>query len=455
MVVTVLFVIFAVLLVLGVPITVSLGLSAIGAMVFGSLVGHMTAGVNILVQQMFTSFDSFPIMAIPMFMLAGEIMNKGGASERLVNLASVLVGRFRAGLAYVAIVASMFFACISGSGPADVAAIGTVMIPQMERHGYHRGYSAVCIGAAGTLGILIPPSIPAVIYGVVTSTSIGKLFLAGMMPGILTGVALMVTSYFIFGPKILDRGRDEQTPQRDASESAESPEILTAIREVELRMGFFRALYEAKYSIVMPVLILGGIYTGVFTPTEAATVAVIYGLVVTLFLDRELELRQVGEVMLRASLISGIVLILIGTALLFGRIMTLEHFQETVARFILSLSPNKYIILGMVLTFLVFLGMFMETLAAIILFGPMLLKIVVPLGIDPIHFGIIMILSSEVGFMTPPIGEHLFIVASISDTPLEKIIRYSLPFVLTLIIALIIVTFVPIVTMFLPNIVYR
>ncbi|UCF94597.1 MAG: TRAP transporter large permease [Desulfobacterales bacterium] len=450
MVILVLFLSFVVLLVFGVPITVSLGLSAVLATLVSSFHAGVFTEIGALVQQMFSSFDSFPIMAIPMFMLAGEIMNQGGASERLINLANVLVGRFRAGLAYIGIVASMFFACISGSGPADVAAIGTVMIPQMEKHGYHKGYSAVCIGAAGTLGILIPPSIPAVIYGVVTTTSIGKLFLAGLLPGILTGLALMATSRFIFKHRVGEVAGNSETP--------------LAVADIEAgpngppgsyRRRLLRALYQAKYSLVMPIIILGGIYAGVFTPTEAATVAVVYGLVVTLYLDRELRYAQIGNVFRRAGLISGIVMILIGTALLFGRIMTLEHFDQMVADFILGFTTNRHVILGLVVAFLIFLGMFMETLAAIILFGPMLLKIVQPLGVDPIQFGIIMILASEVGFMTPPIGEHLFIVASISNTPLENIIRYALPYIFTLIIATLVVTYVPGITMFLPNLLYK
>ena len=312
MITTILFIAFGVLLLAGVPITVSLGLSSVIAMVASSWLGHSTAGITFLVQGMFTAFDSFPIMAVPMFMLAGEIMNQGGASRRLINLASVLVGRFPGGLAYIAIVSCMFFACISGSGPADVAAIATAMIPQMERHGYHRGYSAVCIGAAGTLGILIPPSIPAVIYGIVTATSVGKLFIAGFLPGIVTGAALMITSYFIFGRKL------HNVSMPFLPETENQPQSMPQIEELDPRMGprlgLFRAIYEAKYAIGMPVLILGGIYTGVFTPTEAATVAVVYGLVVTLFLDKELKPSHLIGILLRASLISGIVLILMATA---------------------------------------------------------------------------------------------------------------------------------------------
>lgn len=449
MVIIILFLTFAVLLVFGVPITVSLGLSAMFAMAVSAYPSGIFVEIGSLVQQMFTSFDSFPIMAIPMFMLAGEIMNQGGASERLIHLANVLVGRFKAGLAYIGIVSSMFFACISGSGPADVAAIGTVMIPQMAKHGYHKGYSAVCIGAAGTLGILIPPSIPAVIYGVVTKTSIGKLFLGGFIPGIITGLALMLTSRFIF------RNRVKTTNAAIASESQlNTNSIMTAVPVENYHRQLFRAFVRAKYSLVMPVIILGGIYAGIFTPTEAATVAVVYGLIVTLHLDKELRYDQISGVFRRAGLISGIVLILVGTALLFGRVMTLEHFDLMIADFILGFTTNKYLILALIVAFLIFLGTFMETLAAIILFSPMLLKIVGPLGIDPIHFGIIMILASEVGFMTPPIGEHLFIVSSISDTPLEDIIRCSIPYVFTLIIATIVVTFVPWFTMFLPNLLY-
>jgi C4-dicarboxylate transporter DctM subunit len=447
LVIIALFLTFTILLAFGVPITVSLGLSAIIATIVSSYPTGIFTEIGALVQQMFTSFDSFPIMAIPMFMLAGEIMNQGGASERLINLANVLVGRFKAGLAYISIVASMFFACISGSGPADVAAIGTMMIPQMAKHGYHKGYSAVCIGAAGTLGILIPPSIPAVIYGVVTTTSIGKLFIAGLLPGIFTGLALMVTSRIIF--------RKHMAKAADVSKDILSGlDIVQPDPSASYRKNLFQALYRAKYSLVMPIIILGGIYAGIFTPTEAATVAVVYGLVVTLYLDRELRYSQIGDVFRRAGLISGIVLILIGTALLFGRIMTLQRFDQTISELILSFTTNKHVILALVVTFLIFLGMFMETLAAIILFAPMLLKIVVPLGVDPIQFGIIMILASEVGFMTPPIGEHLFIVASISNIPLERIIRYALPYVLTLIVATLTVTYVPWVTMFLPNLLY-
>jgi len=453
MITLILFLTFAILLIFGVPITVALGLSAIFTMAVSTWMGNMTAGISFLIQGMFTAFDSFPIMAIPMFMLVGEIMSRGGASRRLINLASVIVGKVRGGLAYIAIVSSMFFACISGSGPADVAAIATAMIPQMKRYGYHRGYSAVCIGAAGTLGILIPPSIPAVIYGVVTATSIGKLFIAGMLPGLLTGIALMATSYFIFGRtrSNLTTAKDREDPNDALNTTPQNPDSDMLLPKI----GFMRAIYEAKYSIGMPILILGGIYTGFFTPTEAASVAVAYGLIVTILLDKELKVREIFPVLLKASLISGIVLILVGTAILFGQIMTLEHFHKTISTFILGLSPNKYVILTIILLFLILLGMFMETLAAIILFGPMLLKIVVPLGIDPIHFGIIMILASEVGFMTPPIGEHLFIVSSISGEPLEKIIVYALPYVLTLIVALIIVTFVPAVTLFLPNLIYN
>jgi len=311
----------------------------------------------------------------------------------------------------------------------------------------------VCIGAAGTLGILIPPSIPAVIYGVVTATSIGKLFIAGLMPGLLTGIALMVTSYFIFGrtERNLSTAKDFEDPNDALNATPQNPDL----DMLQPKIGFMHAIYEAKYSIGMPILILGGIYTGIFTPTEAASVAVTYGLIVTILLDKELKVGEIFPVLLNASLISGIVLILVGTAILFGQIMTLEHFHKTIATFILGLSPNKYVILTIILLFLIVLGMFMETLAAIILFGPMLLKIVEPLGVDPIHFGIIMILASEVGFMTPPIGEHLFIVSSISGEPLEKIIVYALPYVLTLIVALIIVSFVPAVTLFLPNLLYN
>lgn len=449
MVIIILFLTFAVLLIFGVPITVSLGLSAMLAMVVSAFPNGIFVEIGSLVQQMFTSFDSFPIMAIPMFMLAGEIMNQGGASERLIHLANVLVGRFKAGLAYIGIVSSMFFACISGSGPADVAAIGTVMIPQMTKHGYHKGYSAVCIGAAGTLGILIPPSIPAVIYGVVTKTSIGKLFLGGFIPGIITGLALMLTSRFIFRNKV------KTTNAALASESQQDTDsIKIAVPAENYSRQLLRAFVRAKYSLVMPVIILGGIYAGIFTPTEAATVAVVYGLIVTLYLDKELRYGQISGVFRRAGLISGIVLILVGTALLFGRIMTLQHFDLMIADFILGFTQNKYLILLLIVAFLIFLGTFMETLAAIILFSPMLLKIVVPLGIDPIHFGIIMILASEVGFMTPPIGEHLFIVSSISNTPLEDIIRFALPYVFTLIMATLLVTFVPWFTMFLPNLLY-
>jgi C4-dicarboxylate transporter, DctM subunit len=449
MIVTILFLIFFGLLFFGVPVAVSLGLSSVFTMAISTFMGNDTAGITYLTQLMYTSFDSFPIMAVPVFILVGEIMNRGGAARRLIHLASIMVGKFKAGLAYVSIVASMFFACISGSGPADVAAIATSMIPQMDRRGYHRGYAAVCVGAAGTLGILIPPSIPAVIYGVVTSTSIGQLFLAGCIPGILTGIALMVVSKFIFG-KTMGMAPLPRVSHNNAGLSYNE----SSKKELNSSKTFIGALYEAKYSILMPIIILGGIYTGIFTPTESAAVAVIYGLIVVFFLDREMKFKDLSYVLLRASMVSGIVLILIGTAILFGSIMTLEQFQTTLANWVLNISPNKHVTLFVIITFLIILGMFMETLAAIILFAPMLLKIVVPLGVDPIHFGIIMIMASEVGFMTPPVGEHLFIVSTVSEIPYERIIRYAIPYVITLIIAMIFITYVPQLSLFLPNMLY-
>ena len=322
MVVLILFIIFFILLFFGVPVMVSLGLSSIFSMIISDLMGNHTAGITYLVQGMYSSFDSFPIMAVPLFILVGEIMNRGGAARRLINLATIMVGRFKAGLAYISIVSSMFFACISGSGPADVAAIATAMIPEMDRRGYHRGYAAVCVGAAGTLGILIPPSIPAVIYGVVTSTSIGQLFLAGCVPGILTGIALMIVSKFIFGRTMGMTPLPRMSNRSGLSYNEQSNIQLNSSKTL---LG---AIYEAKYSILMPIIILGGIYSGIFTPTESATVAVVYGLITVLFLDRELKFKDLNYVLLRASMVSGIVLILIGTALIFGRILTLEQFQN-------------------------------------------------------------------------------------------------------------------------------
>jgi C4-dicarboxylate transporter DctM subunit len=376
---------------------------------------------------MFTSIDLFPLMAIPFFMVAGSLMERGGISRRLVDVAKVVVGSFSGGLALVTVLASMFFAALSGSGPATVAAIGAIMIPAMVREGYGHSFAAATQSSAGYIGIIIPPSIPMITYGVVTSTSISRLFMAGFIPGLLVGLVLMTVAYTIC------LRRDYRGTKRVSS------------RE------FWRTVREAFFALLMPFIILGGIYSGLFTPTEAANVAVVYGFFVSFFVYKELRLKDIPALLRAAAVSSAMVLFLIATATTFGLLLTREQVPAHLAQIFINLTSNPFVFLMIINAMLLVVGMFMEANAAIIILAPIFLPVIIQLGIDPVHFGLIMVINLAIGMVTPPLGINLFVASGMTKLRLEDIVKENWWYLLSAILLLFILTYFPSLTLFLPN----
>ncbi len=412
---------FGVLLAVGVPIAIALGLSALA-----TIIGAGTLPFEYVAQISFTSIDNFPIMAIPFFIAAGVFMGAGGLSQRLLGLADELLGSLYGGMGLATIATCMFFAAISGSGPATVAAIGSLTIPAMVERGYDKYFSCAVIACAGAIGVMIPPSNPFVVYGVSAQASIGKLFLGGVMPGILTGLGLMVVCYFT-SKKHGWRGEERK---RTAS-------------------SMMKAIWDAKWALMVPVIILGGIYGGIMTPTEAAAVSALYGLFVGCFVYKEINSRNITGCLIEACSTSAIVIVLVSMATIFGNIMTIEEVPSMVAEFILSLTSSKILILLFINIFLLWVGTFMEALAAIVILTPILLPVVVKVGVDPIHFGVIMVVNLAIGFITPPVGVNLFVASSISKLRIEKIAKASLPQLAAMIFILMLITYVPEISLWL------
>lgn len=412
---------FLAFLILGVPIAFSLGLAGMA-----TVLGAGTLPVNYLVQIAFTSIDSFPIMAIPFFIAAGIFMGAGGLSRRLLDLGDELVGALPGGMALASIMTCIFFASISGSGPATVAAIGTITIPAMIQRGYNTYFAAAVVAAAGCIGVMIPPSNPFVVYGVAGQASVGKLFLAGITPGLLCGLVLMLVTY------IIARKNGWKGQERERSLAT-----------------LFRAVWTAKWALFVPVIILGGIYKGLMTPTEAAAVAALYGLCVGMFVYRELSLASLWQSCIEAAQTSSIIIVLMAMATIFGNIMTIEQVPENIAEFILSLTQNKIILLLLINIFLLLVGTFMEALAAIVIITPILLPLVVKVGVDPVHFGVIMVVNLAIGFITPPVGVNLFVASGIAKARMENIVLAIWPFLLVLLAVLVLVTYVPAISLWL------
>ncbi len=415
MTIAVLFGSFALLLLISVPVGIALGISTLITILYSGSVP-----IEFLMQGLVTSVDNFPIMAVPFFILAGEIMGKGGISERLFKVANSMVGNITGGFAIATIVTCMFFAAISGSAPATVAAIGGIMIPAMVKQGYDRTFSAAIVAAAGSLGVIIPPSIPMVIYGTSAATSIGDLFIAGIIPGLLIGLALSIYAFY-YAKKKGYKGNGEKF----------------SIKRI------LKSLWEAKWALAVPVIILGGIYGGFFTPTEAAAIAVVVGLIAGLFIYKELKWKDLPQTFIDSALTTATVLIIVGTATAFGRLLTVEQIPNQIAEWMLTVSDNPIIVMLLILILLLFVGCFMDTLAAIIILTPILLPIVTGLGFDPIHFGIIMVVGLAVGFITPPVGVNLFVAQGISGVSFESLVKKVIPFIVVLTIMLVIISYVP------------
>ena len=420
----VLFLSLLVLLVMNVPIAICLGLASMIVMMF--LDG--TPPLSLMARSVVTGADSFPLIAVPLFVLAGDLMQHGGMSRRLVAFAYALVGHIKAGLAYVNVLACMFFAAISGSAPATVAAIGSNLIPEMKKVGYPRPFSSALTASAGMIGVMIPPSIPFIIYGVTAETSIGELFMAGVVPGILFGLTFMVLSRLL-----LRRNAQLMT----TSETFSPGKVWKTFR-------------ESVWALIVPIIILGGIYGGIFTPTEAGAIAVVYACFVGLFVYRDIRFRDLPSILAGSALTSGTILVLVIMATTFGRLITLERIPVMLAEWLTTVSDSPIVILLLINLFLLLVGMFMETISSIIILTPILLPVALAVGVDPILFGVILTVNLAIGFCTPPLGVNLFVASGISGVSIERITQAILPFFAVMIIILLIVTFVPAVSLSLP-----
>ncbi|MCT1901436.1 TRAP transporter large permease [Oceanobacillus sojae] len=406
------------LFLLGVPVAISLGISSSLALLVAGDIPLLA-----LAQRAFVSLDSFPLLAIPLFILAGALMEYGGISQRLINLANAITGHVSGGLAIVTVVTTMFFAAISGSSVAATAALGAILVPAMIKRGYEKGVAGGVQAISGTLGIIIPPSIPLILYGTAVGASIGDLFVAGMVPGIIIGIGLIVTVY------ILAKKRNYT---KESKKSAKE---------------IWKAFVDAIPALIMPVIILGGIYSGIFTATEAAGVAVAYAFIVSVLLYRTITKENIKEILTAASLTTSTLMLILATAGLFSWILTIENIPQQVASFITSISDNPMVFLGIVVLLLLLVGMFMETNAAIIILAPILVPVAIELGISPVHFGIVMIVTLAIGMVTPPLGLNLFVVSKIANIRIDHLTRSLIPFYIAILICLLAITFIPGLTM--------
>jgi len=414
--------IFTVLLALGVPIAFVLGISSF------IYLWKIEMPSVLVAQRVFVGLDNFLLLAVPLFILAGKLMNASGITRRLVDFFYILIGHIRGGLAYVNIIASIFFAGITGAGAADTAAIGSIMIPAMKKEGYTPEYSGAVTAISSTIGPTIPPSIAMVVYGAIAETSIAKLFLAGFIPGLLLGFAqILVAAYYAKRQKFSVRQK------------------ILSIQTVT--KGFFNTIL----AILMPVILLGGILSGVFTPTEAAGVAVFYALIVGFFVYRELTISDFLKILYETSVLTGTILIILAMAHLFGWILAAETVPEIVAKAMISITENRILILLLINLLLLFTGTIMETLAAIILLTPILLPLAQGIGIDPVHFGIIITVNLNIGLATPPLGVCLIVASPIAEVPLEKIALSAVPFLMASIVVLLVITYVPQLVLLIPN----
>ena len=414
-------VVFVVLTIMGVPLFVSVGLTTMLALFL------IDIPYTLMAQTGYGSLTPFPLLTIPMFVLAGRLMEVGGMATRMIAIATNLVGAYRGSMGLVTVFACMLFAALSGSGPATTAAIGSVTVPAMRREGYDVPFAASITASAGALGSLIPPSNLLIIYGLVSETSIPRLFLAGLIPGVVVTLLLMITTYIIARRRGYGGGGDPFTWR-----------------------PFLKAAWDGKWSIGAPVIILGGIYGGAFTPTEAAGVAVFYALFVGLFVYKELTVKKVIEALRFTALLTGI-LILLTPTLAFGQLTAFYDVPTAVQQGITSITENKILVLLLIGIFYIFIGTFMESLAQIVLFTAVFLPLVSSLGVDPVMFGIFTVITCEIGFLTPPLGANLTVASRISGISIERISVAVLPFILAYIIGLLILIIFPELTVFLPD----
>ena len=419
----VIFSIFMILCFLTVPIGISIGTACVIYCLLGGSVD-----MNYITTNMFTGCDSFPLMAIPFFVLSGALMEGGGLSKRLVNFFDAFVGHKTGGLAIVCVVACMFFGAISGSAPATVAAIGTILAPSMIERGYSKGFTMALIASSGCLGTISPPSIPLVMFGVATGASISSLLMAGFLPGIACGLCLIGLS------------------------------VMTSKKNGWVGNGLtfswgrvWHELKDAIWALLVPVIILGGIYGGIFTPTEAAVVAVVYALIVGLFVYKELNFNTVWVKLFDSAKTTGTILIIVATGTVLGRVLTLEQIPTMVASALQNFTESRFVILLVINLILLVVGCLMETTSAILIIAPILAPIVASFGVNPVHFGIIMVVNLSIGFITPPVGANLFVACGVGNIKFQELVKNIWTFLFALLVALVAITYIEPIAMLLPN----
>ena len=414
-----------ILFLLGVPIFASLAISSSLAILLTDVYP-----LAVIHNTLFSGLNLFPLLAIPCFIVAGTLMEYGNITEDIINVVKMVVGRLPGGIGITTIGACAFFAAITGSGASTVAAVGGILCAAMTRNGYSPEYAGAVASTGGTLGILIPPSNPMIIYAIIGNLSVTGMFTAGFIPGFLVSFALCFTAYFL-AKRAGFKGDDSMPPFQ--------------LKE------FVKTCFRAFFSLATVVIILGSIYAGICTPVEASVVAVVWALFVGTVIKRSLKPKHIYKALIDGAVICGTILIIVGTSTLFGKILTYEKAPEHLAEFILGISSNPYIFMIMIIILMYFLGMFMETLAVIILVAPVLLPVVYKLGIDPIHFGILLVMTTQIGLMTPPLGVNLFVASRLTGVSVERLAVSVLPYIAALTIIILLVAFIPPIATWLPN----
>ena len=424
----VIFLIFFICLMIAIPISISLGIVSI---LPGILDSSFTVSAKYIVRSMFGGLDSFPLLAVPMFIFSGILMARGGISKRLFNVFSYFLGKFTAGIPCAVIVTCLFYGAISGSAPATVAAVGSMTIPFLCELGYDKKFATAIVAVAGGLGVIIPPSIPFIMYGTTTGESVSDLFMAGIIPGVIIAALLMIYS-IVYCKKY-----------------GEDREKINKVTDELRKNGLFKLLKESFFALLSPIIILGCIYSGVASPTEAAVISVFYALILSVFIYKSIEIKEIFDVCVETIRTFAPILFILATSVAFSRVLTLMQVPQIVSEWILTNFSNKIIILLVINLVLLAVGMVMDTTPAILILTPILLPIVTAIGVNPIQFGVIMIVNLAIGFITPPIGINLFVASSLTDVPVMDIAKKSIPMIICFLIALVLFTFIPSISLML------
>ncbi len=424
--VAILFIIFVVGLIIAIPVSIALGITALLPSVCDP---SFTVGAKYLIRAMFGGLDSFPLLAVPMFVLSGIIMAKGGISRKLFDIFAFFLGNLTAGMPCAVIVTCLFYGAISGSAPATVAAVGSMTIPILTSLGYDITFTTAIVAVAGGLGVIIPPSIPFIMYGMASGASVSNLFLAGIIPGLMIGGLLMF--YAIYYCK--RNGEDKE-------------KINTEVKKLHEK-GLFNVVKESFFAILSPIIILGCIYSGIASPTEAAVISVFYALFISLFVYRSIHIKDIWEILKEAIRTFTPILFILATSTAFSRVLTLMQVPQTVSEFISSNFHSPVLILLVINLFLLLVGMVMDTTPAILILTPILLPIVTNLGMDPVQFGVIMVVNLAIGFVTPPIGVNLFVASSLTNVPVMNIAKKAMPMIICFLLTLLLITFIPAISL--------